>query len=287
MNVASTILKRTITCCIPVLMVMASCIPDPLEVDGLPAVKPQIVVSTQIIPDQTLVVLLTKTFSALDASEDSDPQEVLNQIAVTDATVTITGPTGANTLLSLGNGFYGGIAIAFVPGQEYSLDIKSESLGQVSATTIVKPQVTFDDISAELFYNGFNDTLAQITYRINDPAEKNWYMLNVQEFEQNELAENVLNPNAFMRMLDDAPFNGQAFTETFRVFPRDFAPGDTIAVFLSNVSEQYYDFLELRIDNRFSFIEYLSEPVNYPSNVKGGRGFFNLYLPDVRLFVLE
>jgi hypothetical protein len=266
---------------------MTSCIPDPLEVDGLPTVKPQIVVSTQIIPDQTLVVLLTKTFGALDASEDSDPQQVLNQIAVTDATVTITGPAGTNTLLSLGNGFYGGAAMTFVPGQEYGLDIKSVSLGQVSATTTVKPQVTFDDITAELFYNGFNDTLAQITYRINDPAEKNWYMLNVQEFEQDELVENVLNPNAFMRMLDDAPFNGQAFTETFRVFPRDFAPGDTIAVFLSNVSEQYYNFLQLRIDNRFSFIEYLSEPVNYPSNVKGGKGFFNLYLPDVRLFVLE
>jgi hypothetical protein len=59
------------------------------------------------------------------------------------------------------------------------------------------------------------------------------------------------------------------------------------AVSISNISWEYYEFMELRMDNRFSFVEYLSEPVNYPSNVVGGKGFFNLYLPDFRIFVLE
>ena len=48
-------------------------LPDPLEVDDIPVVKPQIVVSSQIVPDQSLVVLLTKTFGALGANDDSDP----------------------------------------------------------------------------------------------------------------------------------------------------------------------------------------------------------------------
>jgi hypothetical protein len=87
--------------------------------------------------------------------------------------------------------------------------------------------------------------------------------------------------------MNDINFNGRIHQETFRVFPRDFIPGDTIAVSLSNISKDYYDFIELRLDNRFSFVEYLSEPVNYPSNVKGGRGFFNLYIPDVKIFILE
>lgn len=30
-----------------------------------------------------------------------------------------------------------------------------------------------------------------------------------------------------------------------------------------------------------------SEAANYPSNVVGGRGYFNLYIPDVRFFILE
>jgi hypothetical protein len=112
-------------------------------------------------------------------------------------------------------------------------------------------------------------------------------MLNVQEVEQEDVIQNVLNPRAFTRLIDDTEFDGGQYAETFRVFPRDYEPGDTIAVSLSNISQDYYDFMEKRIDNRFSFIEYLSEPVNYPSNVVGGKGYFNLYVPDIRIFVFE
>jgi hypothetical protein len=88
-------------------------------------------------------------------------------------------------------------------------------------------------------------------------------------------------------LFDDEEFDGIGIKEMFRVFPRDYEPGDTIAVSISNISEPYYEFMKLRQDNRFNFIEYLSEPLNYPTNVKGGRGFFNLYKPDFRTLVLE
>lgn len=281
--------RTSFTICIflTVALLACGCLPEPLDVPGLPVVKPQIVVSTQIIPDQSLVVLLTKTFGALDASSDSDPQALLTQIAVDDATVSVSGPAGDYALNALGNGLYGGLVIPFENGETYELRVNSESLGEVTAQTTVKPLITFEDIKAELIFNGFDDTLAQITYRISDGAEKNFYMINVQQIERDELLDNVLNPRAFTRLLDDVDFNGQSYIETFRVFPRDFIPGDTIAVSLSNISKEYYDFIELRLDNRFSFVEYLSEPVNYPSNVKGGKGFFNLYIPDVEVFVLE
>ncbi len=266
---------------------VCSCLPDPLDVDGIPVVKPQIVVSTQIIPDQSLIVLLTKTFGALDASDESDPEALLKQIAIVDAVVTIEGPEGIYELEGLDNGLYGGLIIPFEEGREYTLHVVSSSLGEVSATTTVKPLVSFDDIKAELIFNGYDDTLAQITYRLKDTAEKNWYMLNVQQIQRHELVDNLLNPRAFTRLVDDHDFNGKEFQETFRVFPRDFIPGDTIAISLSNISKNYYDFIDLRLENRFSFVEYLSEPVNYPSNVNGGKGFFNLYIPDVKTIVLE
>jgi len=270
-----------------IMVVVCGCLPDPLDVDGIPVVKPQIVVSTQIIPDQSIVVLLTKTFGALEASDQSDPEALLNQIAVNDAIVTITGPAGTFILSSLDNGAYGGLVIPFQAEEEYELKIKSESLGEVSAVATVKPLVAFESISAELYFTGFDDTLAQVTHQFKDAIGKNWYMLNVQHIEGDELLKDLLNPDSFTRLLDDGSFDGQAYGETFRVFPRDFSPGDTIAVSLSNISQDYYNFMELRLDNRFSFIEYLSEPINYPSNIEGGKGFFNLYVPDIRLFILE
>lgn len=266
---------------------IVSCLPEPLEVTNIPTVKPQIVVSSQIVPDQSLMVLLTKTIGALDASDDSDPEELIDQIAVNDAIVVLSGPESIDTLIFFENGIYGGVAIPFEIGEEYTLHVLSQSLGEVSAKTTVKPQITFTEVEADLYYNGFGDTLAQITYSINDPAIANWYMLNVQEVERIDAVENLINPRAYTRLLEDSDFNGENFSQQFRVFPRDYKPGDTIAVSLSNISEEYYDFMKLRIDNRFSFVEFLGEPVNYPTNVIGGKGFFNLYLPDVRVFVFE
>lgn len=269
------------------LFILSSCIPDPLEVNNVPKAEPQIVISSQIIPNQSLVLLLTRTISALDASDDSDPQDLIDQVAVNDAVATVSGPGGTDTLLFLGNGVYGGISIPFTAGEVYTLKVTSESLGTVTASTQVKPQITFEEIAADLYDNGFDDTLAQITYSLVDPDGMNWYMLTVQEVEQEDAVENIINPRAHTKLLEDKGFNGKEFGEEFRVFPRDYKPGDTIAVSLANISEEYYRFMKLRIDNRFSFVEFLGEPVNYPTNVEGGRGFFNLYVPDVRFFVLE
>jgi len=269
------------------MLMLCGCIPDPLDVKGVPEVKPQIVVSSQIIPDESVVVFLTRTFSALDADENSDPEILLSQIAVNDAVVIIAGPSGRDTLQSLDNGVYGGVFIPFADGEEYQLYVRSESLGVVTATTTVKPQISFEDIETELHLNGYGDTLAQITYTLKDPTGANWYMLNVQEVEREDFQENLLNPRAFTRLVEDDDFDGNDFSEMFRVFPRDYAPGDTIAVSLSNISDEYFAFMQLREDNRFNLVEYLGEPVNYPSNVMGGKGFFNLYIPDVRTFVLQ
>jgi hypothetical protein len=277
----------TSVCTVAAMLLGVSCIPDPLEVESVPKARVEMVVSSQIIPDQTLVVLVTKTFGALDASNDSDPAKLLDVIAVNDALVTIEGTNGRDTLLFLGNGAYGGLFIPFKPREVYHLHIKSVELGEVYATTEVKPKVDFANIDAELFYNGFNDTLAQVTYSFSDAPEKNWYMINVQEVEQEDFIANLLNPRAFTFVVSDDEFNGASYSERFRVFPRDYQPGDTIAISLSNISEEYYNFMKLRIDNRLSLVEFVSEPINYPSNVVGGKGYFNLYVPDVRFFVFE
>jgi len=269
------------------LVWVAGCLPEPLPVKDLPDMKPQIVVSSQIIPDQSIAILLTKTFGALDASDDSDPQALLDQIAVTDATVTISGPDGTHTLLPISTGIYGGVIIPFEAGKTYTLHVKSEALGEVSAVATAMPKATFESVAADLYSTGFDDTLAQVTYSFKDPVGQNWYMLNTQHIRLGELRDNLLDPRSFTRLLVDTAFDGNTFTETFRGFRDDYRPGDTLAVSLANISEEYYNFMKLRLDNRYNFSEFLSEPVNYPSNVTGGKGYFNLYVPDVRFFVMK
>lgn len=276
-----------ITLMTSVVMMMLSCVPDPLPVKGIPSVKTELVVASQIVPDQSLAVMLTRTFGALEGSDNSDPEELFRQIAVNDALVLLHGPAGTDTLFQVEDGIYGGVVIPFVEGEQFTLEVRDTPYGAITATTTVMGAIAFEEVDASLFFNGFDDTLAQINYSLIDPPGQNYYMINVQEVESEDVTENLLNPRAFTRLVDDASFDGRAYSEQFRVVPRDYSPGDTIAVSLSNINQEYYDFLKLRADNRFSIIEYLSEPVNYPSNVIGGKGFFNLYIPDVRVFVLE
>jgi hypothetical protein len=271
-------------------LLVGSCLPEPLPVDGIPVIAPQIVVSTQIVPDQlpeeSFVVLLTKSFGALDASDDSDPYELIQQIAVDDAVVSITGPDSTYNLFNIGSGLYGGIAIPFVPRASYQLDVTSESLGSVTATTTVQPSITFDELITELYFNGFDDTLLQVTQQFTDPVGKDYYMVNVQEIRRQDALENLLNPRSFTRLIDDVNFDGEKHRESFRVVYRDYYAGDTTAIYIARISEEYYNFMKLRLDNRYSFVEYLSEPVNYPTNVVGGKGFFNLYVPDIRIEIV-
>ena len=264
-----------------------SCIPDPLPVGDIPQLKSKIVVSSQMTSDESIAIFLTKSIGALDANDDSDLQELLDQIAINDAVVTIYNDSFSETLTFSGDGVYTSASISFVEGEEYNLLVESQSMGTVTSKTTVKTQVLFESLEGNIYDTGY-DTLAQIRYSFIDPAGKNYYMLNVQRITTDYEVDDFLNPRVFTNLLQDEDFDEQFYFDEMKVFGgRDYMPGDTIGVFLSNITKDYYDFMELRLDSRYNFADFLGEPANYPSNVKGGLGYFNLYIPDVRILVLD
>lgn len=272
---------------IAALFAGVSCIPDPIEVSQVPVVAPQIVVSSQIISDTLVVVGLTKTIGALDASNDSDPYELKEQIAITDATVTLTVNNVTYTLPHLQDGAYEGYFIPLKIGDAVDLNVVSPSMGSVSATTTVQEIVVFDTVRAEFYVHKDYMTYARVTYALQDPSVSNYYLLNVNNAKRNVMIDNALNPQAYIKLLDDGAFNGAYFSEVVISAPQRFSKGDSVAVSIANISKDYYDFLKLRVSNRLGLVEYLSEPINYPTNVVGGRGYFNLHMPDVKIMVLE
>lgn len=267
-------------------IVFTSCVPEPLDVKNIPALKPRIVVSTQIVPDQSIVVFLSKSIGALDAGKGSDPDSILNGIIVDDATILIRYGDEYDTLTNLGNGVYGNITTPIVAGRVYTLEVKSPTMGNVIASTVAQEAIPFLDVAAKL-YKGEYDSLAQIDYTIEDPTDKNFYMINVQRFSRTQRAKALLNPRLFTHVMTDEEFNGTIFEDSFRVFFQGFDPGDTVAVSLTNISEAYYEYVKKRVDNRFDLTSFATEPFNYPTNITGGYGYFNIQQPDIRIFRLE
>jgi hypothetical protein len=270
-----------------VIVLLSSCMPEPLDVHDLKLPETKIVVSSMILPDKSVAVLLTKSIGALEASEESDPRSLISQISINDAEVTITINDSVYSLKLLQGGVYQGFNIPMVVGRECHLKVVSKSLGAVSATTVVQAPVSFDTVAAEVYLNEYNDSWAQVTYTIKDPPSPNHYLLNVQSARQKkDYTENILKSDAYTRAVEDKTFNGQEFSEIFQAMNKHFYPGDSIEVSLANVSADYFSYVKLRLENHLELVEVFSEPIYYPTNIRGGRGFFNLYLTDVRVIVL-
>jgi hypothetical protein len=268
------------------LILASSCIPKPLPIDDIAQLKPKIVVSSQLVPGGALVVLITKSIGALDAGRGTDPQALISQIALSDAKVWLTNNGRVDSLPNLGNGLYGNINLNLQPNRDYSLTVKTVELGEVSAVAQLKSQVPFLTAQAKL-YTSIYDSAALVDYSLQDPAGPNWYMVNVQKYSQKNDINSYLNPRVFTRLVRDSIYDGKIVQEEFKVLFRKFSKGDTVAVFLSNISQEYYGFLKLRNERRYNISAFASEPLNFNSNVNGGLGYFNLHLPDVRVFVME
>jgi len=282
-------MKKIITIFSTTLLLIASCLPDPLAVDSIPGLEQKIVVSSQVITNQSVSILLTKSFGALDANGSSDPQELLDLIAINDATVIIEAENIIDTLIFLQNGVYGSVSLPLIENLEYTLSVESPSMGKVIASTQVKEQVKFASVSSRMKPMG-SDSIAQIYYSLQDLEGENFYMMNVQQISIDELPapEDILNPDVFTTLIvDDPTIDGQVLSDTVSLFLQHLVLSDTILVQVANISEAYYEFLQLRQNGRFNFSEFLGEPINYPSNVVDGLGWFTLHAPDLRVVVIE
>ncbi len=270
---------------ISLILSMNRCIPDPLPVDNIAKPVTKIVVSSQMVPNVGLVVLVTRTVSALEAGRDTDINTLLQQIVINDAIVTLNYGNNLETLQNRGSGLYSSANSQWTTGVEYTLNVVTPLFGEVTSTALVPQQVAFASVGIKLYSTGY-DSLLQVDYGLNDPSGKNFYMVSVQKFSMKQDVQSLLNPKIFTHLTDDLTFDGKRFDENFKTLFQDFSKGDSVAVVMANVSEGYYKFLKLRND-RFRFSDFSSEPLNYPSNIQGGYGFFNLHVPDVRVFVVK
>jgi len=265
---------------------VVACIPEPLPIDNIAKLQPKIVVSSQLVPGGALVVLVTKSVSALEAGWGSNPEDIIAKAAISDAEVSITVGDATVSLPNLGTGLYGNINLDLQPNRDYMLKVKSPELGEVYSITQAKPFIPFRTVQATLYKSQFDST-ASVRYSLQDPVGANWYMVNIQKFSQAQNINSLLNPRIFTHLLSDSAFNGKIWEEEFKVLFRRYKLGDTVAVTMASISKEYYQFLKARFERRYSAGAFASEPLNYNSNVVGGLGYFNLHVPDARIFVLE
>ncbi|MEO5642427.1 MAG: DUF4249 family protein [Bacteroidia bacterium] len=276
------------------LIFLISCQPKPIDIDVPPA-EERLVIASQILPNSIMVVGLTRSFSPLDPAghDDTLQNDFLDRILVADAIVTVTHPSGTDTLYMITPGIYASINVLLVDYGIYTIHAKDPATGlEVTATTELLPRVFFDSIQP---YKQvvLGDTVPFVHYELSDyGAASDYYVVcyyrksqDTSAFDLNSYFSQGTNQlNAFDLITDqDFDVHGK-LTRNNQL--NDVSNTDTIAVTVSHITKGYYEFLSAYKRSSSLFNQLSGEPINYPTNVEGGYGYFNTHFPEVRIFAL-
>ncbi len=285
------------------LSALEGCIPEPVDID-IPQAESRLVVASQMVLDQLLLVQVSRSFGALEFSaEEGDTigDSFLDSLLVTRGRVVLLSQGQADTLPHLGNGIYLSINTELLPGQSYRLSVFDSASGQqVFAESEVLPVAewtsldhAWDARSLTLGDSTVMDSVLSLFVEWEDLPGESYYMINAYRFSQLD-SQGVSNsfggligggiPNTYS--LSDKLYAGGTIRDT--LLNRSFRQGDTLAVALSHISPLYYQYLTTRQRSGTNiFVTLLGEPVSYPSNVEGGYGMFSLHLPQLRFVVVK
>ncbi|MBL4703566.1 MAG: DUF4249 family protein [Flavobacteriales bacterium] len=272
-------------------VIFFSCIPKPLDIE-IASAETKLVVSSQVIPNATMIVTLSKSFGALSFNEDNGDttgQELLDQLLVDSAIITISYTGFVDTLYPIPGapGLYASIGTPTILNADYTLNIYDPGLDQtIWSTAKMLEQVQFDSVSAILDTTG-TFSYTDVTYSFQDLLGDNYYMVNfysesndsVQSGSPFSAGQNI--PTETL-LLNDQLFSG-SYSDTHRLWNWE---EDTLFVSISNISQEYYEYLELRQKSGNFFTDLVKEPINYPSNIEGGYGYFTTHFPDVKLVTI-
>ena len=275
-------------------LIIWSCEPEDLFIEVQP-VPSQLVVSSQFVPDDLLLITVTRSFSALltdKAKKLSDDE--LSELLVGQAMVTVHSENQTVSLSEIGEN--SGLYLGFIEGakvnQEFHLEVfDPATLQEIKASTRLLPAVPLDSVSYDKILDG-DDTTAIFNYRFTDPDEDNWYVLHIYRFSGLPLVSNdsllftFFNDNEeelliYSQLISNLELNNEIVEKEIEIF--DYSGPDTVAFMLTNISEDYFRFLDARQRTGGIIASATNEPINHPTNIEGGYGYFNLHIPDIKL----
>ncbi len=272
--------------CLVLVVLMSSCRPKPIKIN-VESAPEKLVVFSHVVPEKIMIVSLTHTFSALDGFTEAD----INSLLVSGAVVQVKFNNETFDFTELAPGIYISYNEAYQYNQEYELTITAGDKS-VTSKTIMLPKVDFTNCLPQV--DKFpTDTNVYVNFAFTDvPNESNWYLINVYRktggsnpLDGVNFFQNGTNSSLTTVLVSDKEFDG---TYSKQLKLENLYHNDSIAVTLSNINEQYFDYLKYRSTGGGNILTQLNlEPISYPTNIVDGYGFFNTHFPDIKLFDLS
>jgi len=284
--------KNTFYLLLALMLSIVSCRPKSIDIE-LEQLDQKPVIWSQIIPGNIVVFYFSRSFSSLNENQDdTGSEDFLNQILVENGSLTITHNGNTEDLLQLSSGIWAsdGISTPLITEDFYTITGIDELLEEeISATTQLLPTITMSDLFDIEIIEGDSASMLRIEYHINDVPGNNWYLVNAYSGNLDNFGNPVdttanSTTEVAWQITTDQTYDTFDISNTITIF--DYQ-NDTIIMTLTNITEDYYNYLALRERGGSIFNQLTAEPINYPSNIENGYGYFNLVIPDFKVVIVE
>lgn len=266
-------------------ILLTACRPKPLKVKVDPA-ESKLVVFSQSILDNVMIVTLTKSFSNLEGA----PNPSIDSLLVSGATVKVKLNEKEFNFFEAAPGIYASLELIKDTIGTYELTAWKDNDTVYSSAKFLS-RATFKTVVPFLEKNTA-DTSIYLDLSFTDfPNEENYYAINVYRKGENNSGidglnffQNGQNVLAKTELISDKSFNG---TYTKRLKVDNLFAKDSIVVSLNNIPKKYFEYLGFRTGAGNIFNQLQLEPLNYPTNIINGYGFFTITQPDLHYFDLS
>ena len=262
----------------------------PIDVD--PA-EEKLVISSVVGPGPSLLVTVSRSFSALSATDvDSLETDFVERLLVDNAEVLLMHDSGIDTLFGLPDvpGVYGNLVDVESSDMLEISVFDSTTQTTVTATTELLAPVEILDASVAEEINSRDDTTTILTYHFEDLPGDNFYVLHAYKLPEDGSLDSAFVDGGevsidgidedlvfYQTLITDLSFDQSSIRDTVRI--PFFSVHESVALSLSHISEGYYRFLDAQRRTGGVVSSLVSEPVTHPTNVVGGLGYFTAHQP--------
>jgi hypothetical protein len=278
------------------IIFLASCRPKPIEIE-VPQTSGAFSISSYCQDSHTVYVTASYSFSSLIQTLDTTSITELSSskdLMMDSAIVTLRGEGAlSDTLQKIAPGIYRRNDLELVPGRSYTLTVLDCRKGsRATATTTYFPTPTVDTLYARRRPKG-GDTTGSIHLKLSGLQQTSYFFVAYNTARQarehstplprNVRALSLFVPKQIALFTTSDAVNGKIEKDvTLQV-----EPNDTVLIQVGQIDKAYYDYLAAYKRTGALINQLTGEPINLPSNISSGYGYFSLYNPVRALFDLS
>lgn len=288
--------SRTTIFCVFTLAGFSACRPKPIDI-AVPQQTGTITISSVALNDHTIALAAGYSINSLvdlqDSLENEDNNSIPKSLLLDSATVTISenGQMPVN-LTRLSAGVFGSRDIKLQEGVKYTLSVADHKKNlAVTANTCFMPKPQLGKIVPEVIRNT-SDSIIRLRVTLNDVKAGDHYFVfyNTAGNVRSDILGSGFSLSALRtfepKHLELITAEGNANGNIDKTFTLSVKADDTISVTIGKIDGGYYKYLEAYKRTGFLINQLTGEPINLPTNVSDGYGYFSLYVPERQVFEL-